>query len=391
MIALPKLPPPAPALRMCVTVPAKDEAEYIRATLQALHRQTDARGQRLCPELFEVILLANNCSDATAAVARRFSADYPDFRLHVVEMTLPGEWACVGMARKLMMDEAARRLPPGGIIAMTDADTRVDRQWVHATLRAFDRGARAVGGRVIVPPSERQGYRKIHLQDVTYRSLQTLLESMIDPRPADPWPRHFQHYGPSLAVGVAEYLACGGMPPVKCIEDAAFAWALERIDVEFVHDPSVRAYTSDRDSNRIDGVAFSKSLNEWTRMLDEGRQPVVFGLQHCIQLYKWKVALRRAFYERRIGGLPALPHLAEYLSMSQDELQRRVVEAPTFGALYQDIRQLLERTHAFSDAPFPEAIRDLRRFTRSAWTRRASSKRPAGSDLPAAALVGQTL
>lgn len=280
------------------------------------------------------------------------------------------------------MDEAANRLPPHGVIVMTDADTRVDKHWVSATLAAFDAGALAVGGRIIVPRGDRTGYRRIHLQDVTYRSLQMLVESMIDPDDRDPWPRHFQHYGPSLAVRVDAYLACGGMPPVRFIEDAAFAWALERIDVQFVHDPAVKVYTSDRRSDRIEGVTFSHALEEWTRMEEEGRRPVVFGLQHCIQLFKWKVALRRAYRDRRIAGLPALLSLSDYIGLTPRELQTLVVRAPTFGTLYQGVRERLERSHGFSDTPFVEAIRDLRRFTQSARIPLVSSRHPYGSGRP---------
>ncbi|WP_157974479.1 glycosyltransferase [Lewinella sp. IMCC34183] len=383
--------PPHPRCRLCVTVPAKDEADYITDTLQALYKQEDFSGRPVDPSCYEVILLANNCSDATADVARDFAARHPYFQLHVCEVALPREIASVGMARKLMMDEAARRLPSNGIIAMTDADTRVDRQWVAATLRAFDLGARAVGGRIIVPRGDRTGYRKIHLQDVTYRTLQMLLESMIDPDLEDPWPRHFQHYGPSLAVDAAAYLACGGMPPVRCIEDAAFAWALERVDVRFVHDPAVRVYTSDRDSDRVEGVAFSHTLEEWTRMEEENRKPVVFGLQHCIWLFKWKVALRSAFQRRRGSGLPALAELRNYLQLPPGDLERRIRTAPTFGSLYQEIRQLLERTPGFSDTPFDEAIRDLRWFTRSVWGNLSSSTRPFGTALPATGAPGESL
>lgn len=379
--------PLSPSVRMCVTIPAKNEADYILPTLDALRRQIDDRGRPVDPGHYAVVVLANNCSDDTAGIARTYAAQHPTFQLHVVELTLPPDVACVGIARKLMMDAAARQLPASGIVAMTDADTLVDSRWVAATLRAFARGARAVGGRIVVPRGERRGYRRIHLQDVTYRSLQMLLESMIDPCPADPWPRHFQHYGPSLAVRADDYLACGGMPPVKCIEDAAFAWALERIDVQFVHDPAVRVATSDRRSDRVEGVAFSHALEEWTSMVAEARDPVVPGLGHCINQFKWKVALRRAFRERRISGLPALSSLAGFLGMPLDELQRRVVNAPTFGALYQEFRQMLERTHAYSDTPFPVAVRELRGFTRCA---RTSAKRPGGSVLPAVPAGGQS-
>ncbi|PPK88323.1 glycosyl transferase family 2 [Neolewinella xylanilytica] len=374
------LPPVLPSCKFCVTIPAKNEAAFLRPTLEALANQLDFDGSRLDPSLYEVMVLANNCTDATAAVARRVADEYPAVPIHVIEVDLPDAQACVGVARKLMMDEAARRLPEGGIIAMTDADTVVDPHWIAATLRAFGRGARAVGGRILVPPNGRRDYRKIHLQDVTYRSLRALLECMIDPSIQDPWPRHFQHYGPSLAVSREAYVASGGMPPLRSIEDAAFAWALERIDVEPVHDPAVRVYTSDRVSNRIEGVTFSQSLEEWAKMVKENRRPVVFGLQHCIDLYKWKVALRRAFYERRIGSLPAIFTLAAFLELSPGELQRTIVQATTFGALYLDIRQRIERTHSFSDRTFEVAIQELRTFTRSGHQPVLSAIRPADTD-----------
>ncbi len=384
-----RLPKLAPACRLSVTVPAKNEAAYIEATLEALYLQVDDADGPLDPGCYEVILLANNCTDATAAVARAYARARPDFRLHVVERQLDPEIACVGTARRLMMEAAARRLPPAGILCTTDADTLVDKRWVHATLRAFDRGARAVGGRIIVPRGARTGYRKIYLQDVTYRLLQSRLESIIDPSSEDPWPRHFQQYGPSMAVRVDAYHKCGGMPPLRAIEDVALGWALERIDIPFVHDPAVKVYTSDRCSDRIEGQAFSHALDEWTNMTEDGRKPVVFGLQHCIQLFKWKVALRKAFLQQGIEDTPALFTLANFLQLSPKALEAKVTMAPTFGALYQEIRQLLEGTHAFSDATFEQAIRDLRRFTRSARGARVSRRR-AGSAPPDRSVSGKS-
>ena len=374
-----------PKCRFCITLPAKNEVDHIIDALRALHLQVDLRGRRIDPACYEVVLLANNCSDATAKVARAYAAAHPDFRLHVIEATIPAEVASVGVARRLLGDLAVARLPKNGIICTTDADSTVDRHWLYYTRRAIERGARAVGGRIIVRQQERVGYRKTHLQDVTYRMLQVLLESLIDPCEHDPWPRHFQHYGPSIAVRKDAYLACGGMPAVRCIEDIHLMWALERIDVPVVHDPNIKVYTSDRESDRIDGIAFSHTLDEWGRMAEDGREPVVWGLQHCIMLFKWKVALRRAFYERRIGNTPALYELADYLGMSYWELEHRIATAETAGGLYQDIRRILEHTHEFSDAPFEEVIRDLRRFTHSVHLRPrpCASIRPCGSDRPA--------
>ena len=373
------LPSPEPGCRLIVTIPAKDEAGFIRRSLSALHGQTAIGGGVLDFSCFEVFLLANNCTDDTADVARDFAVRHPRLRLHVIPVHFSAEHAGVGLARRVMMDMASTRLGAGGIIAMTDADTLADPYWIAATLRAFDRGARAVGGRIVVPASDRRGYRKTHLQDVTYRSLVSLLESVVDPDPGDPWPRHFQHYGPSLAVTKEMYMACGGMPPIRSIEDAAFAWALERIDVTFVHDLAVRVYTSDRDSDRIEGVAFSESLREWTRMSEADRHAVVFGLQHCVDLCKWKVALRHAFAERRVSGFPALGKLCELLEIELLELQSWVTAAPTFGSLYLDVRQRVERCPSFSDTSYSRAIADLRRFTSGTRGSLLSSTHPCGS------------
>ena len=318
-----------------------------------------------------------------------YATAHPDFQLQVVEVILPPEVAYVGVARRLLGDLAISRLPDDGVICTTDADSTVDPYWLYHTRRAFERGAAAVGGRIIVRQQERARYRKTHLQDVTYRMLQVLLESLIDPCAEDPWPRHFQHCGPSIAVRKDAYLACGGIPAVRCIEDIHLVWALERIDVAVVHDPKIRVYTSDRESDRIDGVAFSHTLDEWGRMDAEGRRPVVWGLQHCIMVFKWKVALRRAFRERRIGNSPALFELADYIDMPYGELEHRISTAQTAGELYQNIRRILEHTHEFSDAPFEEVIRDLRRFTRSVHLRpRPSSSRRQGGSAPPALRSG---
>ena len=66
--------PPLVGLQVSVVIPAKDEAEGLPATLAALANQTDLQGQPLPPGCFEVLVLANNCTDATAEVVRQQAA-----------------------------------------------------------------------------------------------------------------------------------------------------------------------------------------------------------------------------------------------------------------------------------------------------------------------------
>ncbi|MFT4040395.1 MAG: hypothetical protein QM692_19600, partial [Thermomicrobiales bacterium] len=93
-----RLPDPDSLLTSCVIVPARDEAHGLAATLRALCGQRHADGRPLDPATHEVLLLANNCDDDTAGVARRFGAAHPEFRLCVLEETFPAEQANIGHA-----------------------------------------------------------------------------------------------------------------------------------------------------------------------------------------------------------------------------------------------------------------------------------------------------
>ena len=65
------LPAPNRALRVTVVMPVRDEARRLPGALRALAGQRELDGARLDPARFEVIVLANNCSDASAQVVRR--------------------------------------------------------------------------------------------------------------------------------------------------------------------------------------------------------------------------------------------------------------------------------------------------------------------------------
>ena len=131
---LPKSPPPLVSklplaqCEVCVIVPVRNEAETLEATIKALTYQIDLNGKKLDWQCYEVILLANNCSDNSAEVAHCFARLHPELVLHVVELTLPPAEAYIGRVRQVLMDEAYRRLiylgRKQGIIASTDGDSR---------------------------------------------------------------------------------------------------------------------------------------------------------------------------------------------------------------------------------------------------------------------------
>ena len=118
------LAPLGPGCRLTVAIPARDEERLVGRALAALAAQRALDGAPLAPELFDVLVFANGCRDRTAQVARGAA---PHLRVQVVEGGLPAGAAHVGMARKLVMDGAARRFEragrPDGLIASTDADS----------------------------------------------------------------------------------------------------------------------------------------------------------------------------------------------------------------------------------------------------------------------------
>ena len=245
---------PDAACELCVAIPVYNEQEGILGTLRSLASQLDLDGRPLNRRCYEVLLLANNCHDQTVPLARAFAEAHPTLRLRIIEVHLDAPHAHVGAARRLVMDEACRRLlrvgHPRGVIASTDGDTRVSPTWVAATLDEVSRGADAVGGRILSSRDEvarlEPGTRLYYRRDSAYRILRAAYDHALDPVPHNPWPRHFQYFGASLAVTASAYLAAGGLPVVHCLEDMALERALHRLDVRLRHSP---------ESQRADVVA----------------------------------------------------------------------------------------------------------------------------------------
>jgi hypothetical protein len=247
------LPPIEPACRLTVLIPARNEASSIQRALDAFARQTGSSA-------FEVIVFANNCTDATAERARIATRAQGRFHAYVVEGSLPSASAHVGSARKLLMDAAAERLiaaaRPTGIVATTDADTIVAPDWVANTHVEMLR-ADAVAGFVEVAARDRQQMpapvRRLYARETALRRALTEIEDLIDPRPEDPPPRHGAFVGASFAVTAEQYMRAGGIPAVPCLEDREFMFALRRIDARIRHSLRVRASTSGRREARVSG------------------------------------------------------------------------------------------------------------------------------------------
>jgi glycosyltransferase involved in cell wall biosynthesis len=346
--------PPLKQCEICVVVPVRDEAPTLRETLAALSTQTCLAGQPLNPSRYEIIILANNCSDESATITREFAQQHPQLALHLAEITLPPELAYIGYVRQLLMDEAYQRLTSlgkkRGIIASTDGDTKVAATWIAATLHEMASGVDAVGGRIITDRKSRHALstqaRTFFLQEVGYRSLVAEMEFHIDPDPFDPLPRHYQHYGASLAVTAEMYAKAGGLPPVRTPEDEAFYQSLLRVNARFRHSPLVQVTTSARESGRSP-VGLASQLRQWTALPAdalfqvEPAAAVIFRFRSRRNL--------RTFWQRLASdnhlSLKEIEQLAHKLDISAKWLLTELWQSPTFGRLLEKVTERQQDNH----------------------------------------------
>lgn len=339
-----------PACQAIVIVPAKDEEETLERMLEALRLQRDGNDRPLDPRSYEVILLLNNCSDRSAEIAERYHRRFADFPLHVVCRTIPAHLAYVGTARRMLMDAAYQRLRGQEVlgacaILSTDGDTVVAPDWIAANLAAIEAGADAVGGVIHLFPDdldmllrEREAVYEAYQRDRKLQRLIAQLESILDPVAADPWPRHMEHFGASIACTPAIYKACGGLPAVRHLEDVAFVDALRRVGAKIRHCPKTHVFTSARLDGRAE-VGLSDQLRRWCEHAETGTEPMVDSAQWLAHRFCWMAALRKLSRKADAGSL------SEYPAAWRHRIRRLHAERPAAPRFLQllDCDELIEQ------------------------------------------------
>jgi cellulose synthase/poly-beta-1,6-N-acetylglucosamine synthase-like glycosyltransferase len=303
------IPPPHPGCRVTVVIPAHDEAGHIARTLTALAQQQRRDGSPLPPGTFDVLVYANNCVDATAEIARHTAERFPACAIYVAEDWLPLNIAHVGTARRNAMNFAAERFARAGIgdaiLAATDADTVAAPTWLDWTMHEIQ-PVDAVMGRILVDPAElaalSPGTRYRLAEENAYHFARVQVQSLLAPRPYDPWPHHWQRSGPSFAVRANVYRAAGGVPPVRVLEDIALYDALVDIGARIRHSLRVRVFTSARVRSRAAG-GFGSRIGEWNRLGDPVAAPLL--VEHPrLTIARLHGSISNA--ERRLAPMPAI-------------------------------------------------------------------------------------
>jgi hypothetical protein len=255
------------------------------------------------------------------------------------------------------------------MIASTDGDTQVAATWIAANMHEIASGVDAVGGRIITDRHSRHQLppqaKTFLLQAVGYRSLIAQMESYLDPDPYDPLPRHYQHYGASLAVTAQMYAKAGGIPPVRTPEDEAFYQSLVRVNARFRHSRLVKVTTSAR-STGCSPVGLANQLRKWTAMsADDTFQ--VEPAAVTIARFQSRRKLRSLWQRRSAGDRFAIKEIAPVagkLGVCTDWLLDELIRAQTFGGLLEQVTQYQQQDYLSRWQPIDvkTAMSELRQY-----------------------------
>ena len=285
--------------------------------------------------MFDVVLLVNNTTDRSADAARAAAAWLP-LRLTILEHDfLPSEQTA-GHARRLAMQAAAGLCGAGGVLMCTDADGRVAPDWVAANLSHIRGGADAVAGRALLDPADAAAIpAALHDADArecAYAAILDRIETLLDPDPADPWPRHTEHSGASICVTWAAWNRAGGIPAVSLGEDRAFFQALRRNDARIRHAVNACVTVSGRIAGRACGGmadTIRRRMEKPDLFVDDALEPALDRVRRL----RLRQRLRRGRADARL-----LPDLAGELGLPLQCLVEAATAA-TFGMAWEALEQ----------------------------------------------------
>ncbi|MFT9049602.1 glycosyltransferase [Gluconobacter cerinus] len=250
--------------QILVAIPVRNEEEHIVPCLLALARQETQ------PD--KVVLWINNTTDQTHERVASLTNTLP-FELEIVRVIYDPTLASAGLARRDAMAHAAQYASSDALLVTTDADSEAAEDWLSRTLNAFTHyPVEVVFGRALLLPEEaRKIPFNLHEDERAEQAYGALLDQialLLYPEPHDPWPRHTEHSGASIAVTYQAWSKVGGMPAVPTSEDRAFYQVLQKNGIRVRHAPDVKVYVSARLVGRAQG-GMAETLARRLRVQDE--------------------------------------------------------------------------------------------------------------------------
>lgn len=338
-----------------VAVPVRNEAERIAGLIEALGRQTFlATTSAPLP----LVLVFNNCTDASAKIAAEAAAAQPGISLYPVVVDFPPPCAHVGSARRLALD-VARSLSPRSdeaVLLTTDADARPFETWIEANLAAIAAGADAVGGQIVGNAAEEAMLGEKFLARARdherYAMLADQLTAIIDPIAHDPWPRHRHHTGASLAFRAEVYDCIGGLSALPTREDLDFVSRLRAAGFRLRHAPEVVVEVSARTVGRALG-GMADCLRDWVDMANADRPHLVEAPSAVVE----RARLRSYLRSGRLAGPAGDQDLASLLGIAAHEWRARRGDG-SFRAFLVE-RFAPDEPDAPATVPVAEAIAEL--------------------------------
>lgn len=339
-----------------VAIPARDEADLIGAALGALAEQEDAPP-------FAVVLLLNNCVDATASVVAQIAPRLP-YPLHVFDISLEGRYANAAWARRLATSAASQLTHPSGVVLTTDADSRADKRWLASTVDCLDRGADVVCGFVSpdfgdAPPLSFDALR-IGALEFEYSQLISEISSQIVPDESDPWPNHMIETGANLAIRTRALFELGGVPHVCPGEDQELVAHAKRAGFKVRHAFAPAVVTSSRIRGRAEG-GWSEDLDSRNDGSRRFCHPRLESADALIRRLRLRERLNRLY-----GGAQFEAVVAQHAPAETEA----VITAPTFESAWA-------RLEAFSPSLRREPL-PVSELERSVERIRAELERRAG-------------
>lgn len=358
-----------PNVKTCIVIPVKNEEDRIKKTLAAFPMQVDEYGDALDYDQFEILILANNCSDHSVRYIKDFQRNNPGLNIYVKEMLLPSHQANIGYVRRILMDEAYTRLSKnnGGVIMTTDGDTTVAPDWIISNMIEIENGADAVGGRIMFCQEEMFHMDKhtyqFHIRDETYQLLVAELESIIIEPIHDPAPRHHQHFHGSFAVTTDCYKKAGGIPNVAYLEDCAFFENLQKIDAKVRHSNKVVVHTSARYIGRAE-VGLAYQLNQWNNNSDRNGNIHVESCASIVERLTFKRKLMKIWESQNLPGFHFQLEMEKAIPgiIITPDIHSTFKEGVFFGNWYSRIINLQKEglVKSYPKVPIEKAIEDLK-------------------------------